>query len=99
MSIDGQDRGARPYLRTGRLRLPDHRGDRRLHRDEAAVRLEHADMTVRDFECREASHGLGRVHDLMRQAVQPAGCERACHHFAVRRTDLGDAGDVEELRS
>jgi hypothetical protein len=31
--------------------------------------------------------------------VQPAGRERARHHVAVRRADLGDAGDVEQLRS
>ena len=94
-----QGRGARPDLGSGRLRLRDHRSDRGLDRDEAAVGLEHADMVRRDFERRKAPHGLGRVHDLVRQPVQPAGRERARHHLAVRRADLGDAGDVEKLRS
>ena len=94
-----QGRGARPDIGAGGLRLRDHRSDRGLDRDEATVGLEYADMVRRDFERRKAPHGFGRVHDLVQQPVQPAGRERARHHFAVRRADLGDAGDVEELRS
>ena len=80
-----------------RLGLRGQRRDRGLRRDKAAVRLKHADEIVRKAERRKPPHRLRSGKHLVRQPVQPRGRERARDDVAVRQTDLGDAGDVQEL--
>ena len=70
--------------------------DRPFRQDEAAVRLEQAEMVVRELIAGIAPVDLGAAHRLVAEAVLEARGERALEQAAARRSGIDRAGGVEE---
>ena len=64
---------------------------------EAAIGLHHADEICRQPEGGIPPHEVLRVENLVLQRMRPRRRQRSSHQYAVRRADLGDAGDMQEL--